>query len=221
MTTDKPKPAQDAKGRLLGLPDSREKARAVGAKYFFTGAACKRGHIAKRDTYGNHCVECQYQRLKARDAARPEGEKQEKWRAWYDENRDRRNAQKRARNWSPKDSGRWQKANPDKAKDCYKRYYLKNKEKFREKVRNRAARSSGAEGSHTQADVVSLLASQSGKCVYCRVSFGPKYHVDHVVPLSAGGSNDKTNLQILCAPCNLSKGAKHPIEFAQRIGLLL
>jgi hypothetical protein len=30
--------------------------------------------------------------------------------------------------------------------------------------------------------------------------------VDHVVPISAGGSNDHENLQLLCAPCNSSKG---------------
>jgi len=33
--------------------------------------------------------------------------------------------------------------------------------------------------------------------------------------------NDRTNLQILCKPCNLKKNAKDPIRFAQEIGLLL
>ena len=32
-------------------------------------------------------------------------------------------------------------------------------------------------------------------------------HVDHVVPLARGGSNGRENLQILCAACNLAKGA--------------
>jgi hypothetical protein len=34
-------------------------------------------------------------------------------------------------------------------------------------------------------------------------------------------TNDKYNLQLLCAPCNLSKRAKDPIEFNQSLGLLL
>ena len=33
------------------------------------------------------------------------------------------------------------------------------------------------------------------------------YHIDHVLPLVAGGSNDPTNFQLLCRDCNLEKGA--------------
>lgn len=31
-------------------------------------------------------------------------------------------------------------------------------------------------------------------------------HLDHIVPKSKGGLNDYTNYQLLCAPCNSSKG---------------
>lgn len=50
---------------------------------------------------------------------------------------------------------------------------------------------------------------------------GLKYHVDHIVPLIAGGSNDRSNLQILCQPCNNSKSSKDQIEFMQSRGMLL
>lgn len=32
--------------------------------------------------------------------------------------------------------------------------------------------------------------------------------VDHIVPVVNGGSNDMSNLQTLCIPCNSSKGAR-------------
>lgn len=35
-------------------------------------------------------------------------------------------------------------------------------------------------------------------------------HIDHVMPLRLGGSNYIENIQLLCRPCNLSKGSKHP-----------
>ncbi|PAE87666.1 HNH endonuclease [Shouchella clausii] len=33
-------------------------------------------------------------------------------------------------------------------------------------------------------------------------------HIDHIVPLDLHGSNDASNFQLLCQPCNTSKGAK-------------
>ena len=39
------------------LPKSRAEAKATGAKYYFTGEACKHGHVAPRKTKGA-CVEC-------------------------------------------------------------------------------------------------------------------------------------------------------------------
>ena len=37
--------------------------------------------------------------------------------------------------------------------------------------------------------------------------------IDHIVPLSRGGSNDDDNIQLLCLPCNLSKGQMNMEEF--------
>ncbi|MFJ6414542.1 HNH endonuclease [Terribacillus saccharophilus] len=33
-------------------------------------------------------------------------------------------------------------------------------------------------------------------------------HIDHIVPLDLHGSNDASNFQLLCEPCNTSKGAR-------------
>lgn len=44
------------------------------------------------------------------------------------------------------------------------------------------------------------------KCVSCGTS--EDLSVDHIHPVSRGGSNDMANLQTMCMPCNMSKGAK-------------
>lgn len=33
-------------------------------------------------------------------------------------------------------------------------------------------------------------------------------HIDHVIPLARGGADSEENLQLLCRPCNLRKGAR-------------
>lgn len=44
------------------------------------------------------------------------------------------------------------------------------------------------------------------KCVSCGTS--DDLSIDHIHPVSLGGSNDTENLQTMCMPCNIRKGAK-------------
>jgi 5-methylcytosine-specific restriction endonuclease McrA len=60
-----------------------------------------------------------------------------------------------------------------------------------------------------------LLKAQGYRCVYCGCGLGRKvdsgkvnYHLDHINPISNGGIHELSNLQVLCASCNLKKGAK-------------
>jgi len=47
------------------------------------------------------------------------------------------------------------------------------------------------------------------RCVYCGRSVHEiGCHVDHIVPLSMGGSNEESNLALSCVDCNQAKGAK-------------
>ena len=52
-----------------------------------------------------------------------------------------------------------------------------------------------------------LWLEQSGKCAVCeRVVFGKgEVHLDHIIPLSQGGDDHDSNLQVLCVPCHEEK----------------
>ena len=39
-------------------------------------------------------------------------------------------------------------------------------------------------------------------------------HVDHIIPVSAGGPSDESNLRTLCSACNLGRGNDRPKEAA-------
>lgn len=76
-------------------------------------------------------------------------------------------------------------------------------------------------GSFTLTDIADIRTMQNDKCAYCRKSLKRAYHADHIMPLALGGTNDRQNIQLTCARCNLSKNAKHPLVFARSRGLLL
>lgn len=55
-----------------------------------------------------------------------------------------------------------------------------------------------------------LLAEQGHKCPYCGEPLaddGKGVHIDHVLALSKGGTDERDNLQATCAGCNLSKAS--------------
>lgn len=90
----------------------------------------------------------------------------------------------------------------------------RNRDHVRAEVRNRSALLRGASGTHTALDVAAQRSRQRGLCYWCGEKVGRHYHVDHVMPLALGGSNGPENIVIACAPCNLSKNAKHPMDWA-------
>jgi 5-methylcytosine-specific restriction endonuclease McrA len=50
---------------------------------------------------------------------------------------------------------------------------------------------------------------------------GDNYHLDHITPITLGGSNTDDNMQLLRQRCNNQKYNKHPIDFMQSRGFLL
>lgn len=87
-----------------------------------------------------------------------------------------------------------------------KKYRLENPDKARQYKNNRRAREMGAEGSFTATEWTELKEKHKQMCALCGKK--EKLTVDHIVPLSKGGSNYITNIQPLCMPCNSKKSAK-------------
>lgn len=107
--------------------------------------------------------------------------------------------------------------------DYAAQYRQSHREQMRTWARNRLAREKDADGTHTSEDIEAQYARQRGKCFWrsvnedCTVSLKDGYHVDHVVPLSKGGSNGPENLVLACPTCNLQKHAKHPMEWSGQL----
>lgn len=47
------------------------------------------------------------------------------------------------------------------------------------------------------------------RCYLCHTDLAGKYHVEHLIPSSAGGTDDVVNLLPACAPCNHAKHARN------------
>lgn len=86
----------------------------------------------------------------------------------------------------------WRKANPERVEF--------HRKKYRVKV---------ATGNNPEVAEYGMVLL-NGPCFYCGK---PAETIDHIVPVSAGGANDCTNLAAACKSCNSSKGDKSLFQF--------
>lgn len=94
-----------------------------------------------------------------------------------------------------------------------KAWRKKHKEAMRRYMRPIKVMRRAAEGRFDESDVVRMLAEQNNTCVACPTNIATCYCVDHVIPLARGGTHWPSNLQLLCGPCNRSKGTKTMAEW--------
>jgi hypothetical protein len=201
---------------------TRAEAKVQGLQRYFTGKPCKRGHIVERRTSGGNCVIC-WAEWCAKHPARMDAYRNK----WDEANASVSAACKRQWRLANPDKQRfasdaWHEANPGRMLERTRRWARSNPEKIAAKTSRRRSRECNAVGGHTAFDLKALLAQQKNRCVYCGADFAVAgKHLDHILPLILGGSNDPENLQYLCPPCNLAKGAKHPQDFAIERGITL
>lgn len=109
----------------------------------------------------------------------------------------------------------WRKCNPEKHRKEQRLYYSINKNKVKLRVKNsrelyRERRKGREQGSYYSASEWFTLCFAVGfKCVCCgEQGTVESLTPDHVVPLSAGGSNYAYNIQPMCLRCNMAKHTK-------------
>lgn len=195
------KKSEDKKIRLLtsgcekrpkGFPKGTEtltRAEAIRiGDSTYAGKPCVYGHIAGRFLTNSVCVECSNLRFKEYYRLSPDKEAR-RHKASYDS--DIILSRYRVNNHSKK----WHKDHPEAARTGAAR---------------RRALMVNAPGFFFAENIQRILVSQEYLCAapFCSCSVAITYEVDHIIPLSKGGSNMPDNLQILCRTCNRSKGAK-------------
>lgn len=133
------------------------------------------------------CLNCSNaEKLRLREYKSRNREKlREDYTKYIRENRQKENARKR----------KWAKQNPEKVIAARKRGHYRRDmlERFTEKE-------------FTAEEWKQCLDSYGGRCLWCGTT--ERITIDHVVPLSKGGSNRLENLQPLCVSCNSKKRTK-------------
>jgi len=110
------------------------------------------------------------------------------------------------------------RADPEKERARARRNRAANPETARLHARVRKARKRAGGGTVNSTDIKKRFQIQKGRCWWCGTDLKKSgYHVDHVIALANGGSNDPSNIVCACKTCNLQKGTKSPLDFAGRL----
>lgn len=167
-----------------------------------------RGYVAE---HREHVRE--YQRSYRQEHPEAKEKAAERSRRHYEDNKDKALDQ----------SKRWHAENPEKVQKTQQDYYARNREARRESSRRwradnpdkvaaqnaeRRAREAGA-STEEEIDFKRIYQRDRDICYLCgRKVKKSERHLDHVIPLSRGGTHSEDNLRLTHARCNLIKGSK-------------
>jgi 5-methylcytosine-specific restriction endonuclease McrA len=182
-------------------PKDRATAKATGAKYYYTGQPCVRGHVALRKTKGS-CVDCMKEDWAIDNKKRSEKPKSEASRAagkrYYEKNKEAVKARANAR---PKDEV-----------GQYKRKYKEaNPELYKALVSVRKRRHRSATPKWITPEQKLAIRQLYLQAMQLTKMTGERYVVDHIVPLISDevcGLHVPWNLRVITQEENLKKSNK-------------
>ena len=185
----------------MNYPTDRATAKATGAKYYYTGKPCVRGHIALRKTKGA-CVECMKEDWAKDNEKRSEKPKSEAAKAagrkYYEKNKEAVKARANAR--PPEERRRHKKNYKEANPDLYKALTS---------VRKRRHRNATPKWL-TNGEKLSMRQLYLQAMELTRLT-GERYVVDHIVPLISDevcGLHVPWNLRVITQEENLRKSNK-------------
>lgn len=168
---------------------SRKEAVEKGLKRYFTGQACKHGHVAERQVCDWSCTACQA-------AARKTTYRKAYIRDWQKNNKDK----------VAERNDRWRKKNDEAVKTRRREWQKENRAKANANTNHYRAQKIKATpvwADHAAIKAIYLEADHQTKMT------GIVHHVDHVVPLRGKfvcGLHVENNLTILTSDQNKVKG---------------
>lgn len=185
----------------MEYPKTRKEAKEQGAKYYYTGEPCVRGHIALRKTKGS-CVECMKEDWKIDNEKRKEKPKSEAAKAaakrYYSKNRALVIARAAAR---PKhETNQYRQKHKENNPDYYKSLNSVRKRRHRD-----------ATPPWITAEQKLAMRKLYLQAMELTKTTGEKYVVDHIIPLinpEVCGLHVPWNLRVITQEENLKKSNK-------------
>jgi 5-methylcytosine-specific restriction endonuclease McrA len=124
-------------------------------------------------------------------------------------------------------SRKWRQEHPEQGNACTRKWQAEHREQAHETARKYRATDRGRAGKAanklmrrislngpaiTADSILELKSEYAGFCPYCNrpISDG---HMDHIVSVSKGGTNERNNLVWVCAQCNRTKNDKSLLRF--------
>lgn len=167
----------------------------------------------KKDGLSTLCKQCRRQwaienKELRREYSRKYSQENKEW-----EKERRRRARKANPELYRESFRRWKENNPEKMKAHKKRDYEKNSEAYKMRsLKYRQQRKQQGMFEFSIEDWREILKEFNNKCAYCGANgeegLRKGLQLEHVVPITAGGTYEKSNIVPACPSCNLSKHNK-------------